>query len=1090
MSDETITKAHLLSDTHDNFDVNPFPYTNESGHTHHARCHVNFDGEGFAPGAFKMYKLINDSLPDTNSNRVYVNGIGPWTELSSTNRTYHDAQVEFVDAFVYTLDTQFTPTPTWNRRIQWGGTDIAGHGYAWNSPIDNTSDVGGEMTYQTRNSHTCYGWGSTSIPGYTHNGTLIAFGADIPDDGSNDPNHGFVRIHSWPLDWTGGSGNHYSFFWASQDPTRDDAAANRTIGNSVLAIAWGVKVRVVGPGAASTSYVIQSGIDHLYEGAPTVGLPAGSREGTGGRLRAIPSNGDAVWATGHTLSDAQLDAYPPPFMDVTPPPPAPSITAISPVSGSTAGGTILTITGTGFTGATSVKFGLTNASSFTVNSSTSITATAPVHTAGAVFVTVTTPDGTSASVAASSFTFSPPSPPAGTTTIAAAFVNSSGTPISTLETGGRWYVEVESIGTGTTTLTSRIYGTIFSNWTSFLGGADTLEVWDGTAWSTVEGGPWAFGPGANNQTGTYALDITSPLTITHDTITRISGISTGPGVANLIFHEVNGDSTSNTVSLSLTISTTPPAPTITLISPSSASTGDSIVITGTSFTTAIAVSFGGTSASFTIDSSTQITAIAPTHANGAVNVTVTNPGGTSSGTHTFTFISPPVVVDPVLTSLTPNTGAPSDFIVIAGTGLTNVTDIKFGTTSSPGFTVDSAIQITVLVPSGTAGSAVVVTAIDPTGTSNGLVFTYDASIYPSTVEARFVTCPAGATPANKLTQFLTDVTTFGGSTDFEDTYNYLQTLSTVTSLAVGEDYFFYWVVQVPGDVSGSGNSGLLTWDAELGSAATIGPSLSPGHTLSVTTDYLYPDVYIFIVFGTSPTGYNPAALMSIDFETDDGAILYGYATVAVGTAPVLSDPPHACFLLYPDIGPATLHVDTDAACSTDDVGIASYDWNWGDGSAPSSGITSGHDYDTPGTYTVTLTVYDDDAQYDTETHVVTVLALEQPVACFTVTPDHGFPTLDVVVDATCSTDSDGVIVSYDWDFGDPTSDTNVTSGITSTHSYANPGTYIVTLRVVDDDGLTNIATRTVFVEAAPLPLAIHALAGDPVFITLTTQTPG
>ncbi|WP_295808187.1 cadherin-like beta sandwich domain-containing protein [uncultured Nitratireductor sp.] len=72
----------------------------------------------------------------------------------------------------------------------------------------------------------------------------------------------------------------------------------------------------------------------------------------------------------------------------------PSITNISPNNGPAAGGTSVTITGTNFTGATAVTFGGTAAASFTVNSSTTISAVTPAGTAGAVDVAVTTPGGT------------------------------------------------------------------------------------------------------------------------------------------------------------------------------------------------------------------------------------------------------------------------------------------------------------------------------------------------------------------------------------------------------------------------------------------------------------------------------------------------------------------------------------------------------------------------------------------------------------------------------------------------------------------------------------------------------------------------
>ncbi|MEV6984616.1 IPT/TIG domain-containing protein [Sphaerisporangium sp. NPDC051017] len=86
--------------------------------------------------------------------------------------------------------------------------------------------------------------------------------------------------------------------------------------------------------------------------------------------------------------------------------PAPTITAVNPATGPAGGGTSVTITGTNLTGATAVAFGGTAATSFTVNSATSITATSPAATAaGAVDVKVTTPDGTSATSSAGTFTY-------------------------------------------------------------------------------------------------------------------------------------------------------------------------------------------------------------------------------------------------------------------------------------------------------------------------------------------------------------------------------------------------------------------------------------------------------------------------------------------------------------------------------------------------------------------------------------------------------------------------------------------------------------------------------------------------------------
>ena len=83
------------------------------------------------------------------------------------------------------------------------------------------------------------------------------------------------------------------------------------------------------------------------------------------------------------------------------------MTSISPTSGTTVGGTTITINGTNFTGATAVNFGASAAASFTINSVTSITATSPAGS-GTVDITVTTLDGTSSIGVADQYTYVPP----------------------------------------------------------------------------------------------------------------------------------------------------------------------------------------------------------------------------------------------------------------------------------------------------------------------------------------------------------------------------------------------------------------------------------------------------------------------------------------------------------------------------------------------------------------------------------------------------------------------------------------------------------------------------------------------------------
>ncbi|MCW3068876.1 MAG: hypothetical protein JWL67_1501 [Solirubrobacterales bacterium] len=88
--------------------------------------------------------------------------------------------------------------------------------------------------------------------------------------------------------------------------------------------------------------------------------------------------------------------------------PAPTVKRLSAKTGPAAGGTTVKITGTGFTGASAVRFGSTDATSFTVNSATSITAVSPAGTAGIVDVSVITPNGASGSFINDRFNYGTP----------------------------------------------------------------------------------------------------------------------------------------------------------------------------------------------------------------------------------------------------------------------------------------------------------------------------------------------------------------------------------------------------------------------------------------------------------------------------------------------------------------------------------------------------------------------------------------------------------------------------------------------------------------------------------------------------------
>ena len=183
------------------------------------------------------------------------------------------------------------------------------------------------------------------------------------------------------------------------------------------------------------------------------------------------------------------------------------------------------------------------------------------------------------------------------------------------------------------------------------------------------------------------------------------------------------------------------------------------------------------------------------------------------------------------------------------------------------------------------------------------------------------------------------------------------------------------------------------------------------------------------------------------------------AHYAARTGVTPNEPPTAAFTSSTD----ELTADFDASGSTDADGtIASYAWNFGDGTT-GTGVNPSHAYDTAGTRNVTLTVTDDDGDTGTVTKPVTVTVTppgnDPPTASFT----SNCTNLSCAFNGTGSSDPDGSISSYAWDFGDGTTGT----GATPTRAYTAAGTYPVTLTVTDNSGATDSDTGSVSPTAPP-----------------------
>src|SRR5271157_585376 len=171
-------------------------------------------------------------------------------------------------------------------------------------------------------------------------------------------------------------------------------------------------------------------------------------------------------------------------------------------------------------------------------------------------------------------------------------------------------------------------------------------------------------------------------------------------------------------------------PSVTGISPTSGplAGGTSVTITGTGFSGATAVKFGGAAGTITNNTGTQITATSPADSAGVVDVTVTGLGGTSavSSADEFTYVAAPAVA-----GVSPSSGPAigGTVVTITGTGFAAASTVEFGTIAATNVTYVSATQLTATAPAGAGIVDVTVTTSGETSaTSSNDKFSYVPSV--------------------------------------------------------------------------------------------------------------------------------------------------------------------------------------------------------------------------------------------------------------------------------------------------------------------------------------------------------------------------
>ena len=288
----------------------------------------------------------------------------------------------------------------------------------------------------------------------------------------------------------------------------------------------------------------------------------------------------------------------------------------------------------------------------------------------------------------------------------------------------------------------------------------------------------------------------------------------------------------------------------------------------------------------------------------------------------------------------------------------------------------------------------------------------------------------------------------------------------------------------------SSTSTLITVDQPSATFTTGPPNPAPGTAVSFngagSTDPRGTIIDYDWSFGdgtVTDSGTNPTASHTYPARNNYTVTLTvtnNHNQTSVSTQTVRVDnPPAAAFTPSATLGVPGTMIDFDGSASTAGTGgtISAYTWSFGDGAGDIGSHPGPHTYTRTGTYTVSLTVTDDLGATATASQQVVI---DQPTAAFTIAPANPVPGGVVTLNATGSTDPQGTISDYSWNFGDGTTDDSGASP-TATHPYALRNRYPVTLTITNNHGQKSTVSQSVTVDDPPTT----AFTASP-----TSTTPG
>ncbi|WP_052696197.1 PKD domain-containing protein [Palaeococcus ferrophilus] len=239
------------------------------------------------------------------------------------------------------------------------------------------------------------------------------------------------------------------------------------------------------------------------------------------------------------------------------------------------------------------------------------------------------------------------------------------------------------------------------------------------------------------------------------------------------------------------------------------------------------------------------------------------------------------------------------------------------------------------------------------------------------------------------------------------------------------------------------NIGMNDTDSELRWVMNFGDGEEiEGNGTTARHTYTSEGLYIPSLTVYDPWGANSSCIASVNVQ--------------------YNEEPSVGFTHTPEEPKAGGSVSFTSSANDPDGGIVEWLWDFGDGSSSKERNPS-HVYELPGVYTATLTVTDSGGLKAVFSRTITVRPEnEPPTADFTFSPENPLTEQEITFRDE-SSDPDGSIVGWSWDFGDGSSSTDKNP----VHAYAGEGNYTVTLTVRDNKGAEDTVKMAVLVEKAP-----------------------